>query len=60
MYIATNSKSLLNMEKSVKQSVLEIPDVVKSMLGVLPSDSLDSDDINGRKAFNKHLEEKYK
>ena len=48
------------MEKSVKQSVLEIPDVVKSMFGVVPSDSIDSDDINGRKAYYKYLESKYK
>ena len=39
---------------------IEIPDMVMSMLGVVPSDSIDADDINGRKAYHKHLEEKYK
>lgn len=39
---------------------LKIPDMVMSMLGVVPSDSIEADDINGRKAYHKHLEEKYK
>ena len=39
---------------------IEITDMVMSMLGVVPSDSIDADDINGRKAYHKHLEEKYK
>lgn len=39
---------------------LKIPDMVMGMLGVVPSDSIEADDINGRKAYHKHLEEKYK
>ena len=38
---------------------IEIPDMVMSMLGVVPSDSIDADDINGRKAYHKHLEDRY-
>lgn len=52
-------KRLLKKEKKVEHEELEIPDMVMSMLGVVPSDSIDADDINGRKAYRKHLEEKY-
>lgn len=52
-------KRLLKKEKKVEHEELEIPDIVMSMLGVVPSDSIDADDINGRKAYRKHLEEKY-
>ena len=38
---------------------LEIPDMVMGMLGVVPSDSIEADDINGRKAYHKHLEDRY-
>ena len=38
---------------------IEIPDMVMSMLGVVPSDSIDADDINGRKAYHKYLEDRY-
>ena len=53
-------KNLLKKEKKAEQEKLDVPDFVISMLGVVPSDSVDSDDINGRKAFNEHLEEKCK
>ncbi len=52
-------KRLLKKEKKVEHEELDIPDMVMSMLGVVPSDSIDADDINGRKAYRKHLEEKY-
>ena len=39
---------------------IEIPDMVMSMLGVVPSDSIDADDIKGRNAYHKQLEEKDK
>lgn len=52
-------KRLLKKEKNVEHEELDIPDMVMSMLGVVPSDSIDADDINGRKAYRKHLEEKY-
>ena len=52
-------KRLLKKEKKVEHEELDIPDMVMSMLGVVPSDSIDGDDINGRKAYRKHLEEKY-
>ena len=38
---------------------LKIPDMVMGMLGVVPSDTIGTDDINGRIAYNKYLEEKY-
>ena len=38
---------------------LKIPDMVMSMLGVVPSDTIGTDDINGRIAYHKYLEEKY-
>ena len=38
---------------------LKIPDMVMSMLGVVPSDSIEADDINGRKAYHKYLEDRY-
>lgn len=53
-------KRLLKKEKKMEHEKIEIPDMVMSMLGVVPSDSIDADDINGRKAYHKHLEEKYK
>ena len=53
-------KRLLKKEKKMEHEEIEIPDMVMSMLGVVPSDSIDADDINGRKAYHKHLEEKYK
>ena len=43
-------KRLLKKEKKVEHEELDIPDMVMSMLGVVPSDSIDADDINGRKA----------
>ncbi len=43
----------------VEHEDFEIPDMVMGMLGVVPSDAIDADDINGRKAYRKHLEEKY-
>lgn len=52
-------KRLLKKEKKVEHEDFEIPDMVMSMLGVVPSDIIDADDINGRKAYRKHLEEKY-
>ena len=52
-------KRLLKKEKKVEHEELDMPDMVMSMLGVVPSDSIDADDINGRKAYRKHLEEKY-
>ena len=47
-------KRLLKKEKKVEHEELDIPDMVMSMLGVVPSDSIDADDINGRKAYRKH------
>ena len=38
---------------------LKIPDMVMGMLGVVPSDTIGTDDINGRIAYHKYLEEKY-
>ena len=35
-----------------------VPDVVLSLLGA--GESVDDDDINGRKAYSQYLEEKYK
>ena len=48
-------KRLLKKEKKVEHEELDIPDMVMSMLGVVPSDSIDADDINGRKAYRKHF-----
>ena len=52
-------KRLLKKEKKMEHEEIEIPDMVMSMLGVVPSDSIDADDINGRKAYHKHLEDRY-
>ena len=49
----------LKREKKMEHEEIEIPDMVMSMLGVVPSDSIDADDINGRKAYHKHLEDRY-
>ena len=38
---------------------LKIPDMVMGILGVVPSDTIGTDDINGRIAYHKYLEEKY-
>ena len=38
---------------------LKIPDMVMGMLGVVPSDTIGTDDKNGRIAYHKYLEEKY-
>ena len=38
---------------------LKIPDMVMGMLGVVPPDTIGTDDINGRIAYHKYLEEKY-
>ena len=48
-------KRLLKKEKKVEHEELDIPDMVMSMLGVVPSDSIDADAINGRKAYRKHF-----
>ena len=48
-------KRLLKKEKKVEHEELDIPDMVMSMLGVVPSDSIDADDINARKAYRKHF-----
>lgn len=42
-------------KKSIEQPV---PDVVMSLLGA--GEPVSDDDINGREAYHKHLEEKYK
>lgn len=52
-------KRLLKKEKKMEHEEIEIPDMVMSMLGAVPSDSIDADDINGRKAYHKHLEDRY-
>ncbi len=51
---------LLRIIKSTKTESAEkkVPDVVLSLLGA--GEPVSDDDINGRKAFYKHLEEKYK
>ena len=53
-------KRLLKKEKKVEHEEPEIPDMVMSMLGVVPSDTIGTDDINGRIAYHKYLEEKYR
>ena len=45
----------INKEKAKTQ---ELPDVVVSLLGATGG-QLAEDDINGRKAYYKHIEEKY-
>ena len=52
-------KRLLKKEKKMEHEEIEIPDMVMSMLGVVPSDTIGTDDINGRIAYHKYLEEKY-
>ena len=47
----------INKEKAKEQDQ-ELPDVVVSLLGSTGG-QLAKDDLNGRKAYHKHLEEKY-
>ena len=47
----------INKEKAKAQEQ-ELPDIVVSLLGSTGG-QLGEDDLNGRKAYHKHLEEKY-
>ena len=52
-------KRMKKKEKKMEHEEIEIPDMVMRMLGVVPSDSIDAYNINGRKAYHKYLDDRY-
>lgn len=48
----------IKLDKNVVDKAVAIPDIVLSLLGA--GQSVGEEDLNGREAYQKHLEEKYR